>query len=191
LLELQVQTGSVLAPRSGVLYSLSVKVGSYVNRGQLMAQIYNPGKVLLRAYVDEPDLGRIEKGQQVLIDWDGLPDRHWTGVVEQPAKQVVALGNRSVGYVMCPIDNGPKELIPNINVKVQIVTTRKADALVVPRAAVFNQNGQPAVMLWDGRHTTLKSVVLGLVTPEEIEILQGINGESSVVINPGEAGTNK
>ncbi len=187
LLEQQVQMGSIHAPLSGVLYSLAVKKGSYVVRGQLLAQVYEPGNVLLRANVDEPDLGRIEKGQPVVIEWDGLPDRHWTGAVGRLAQQVVALGNRSVGYVICSVDGRPKDLIPNINVKVQIVTARKADALVVPRAAVFNHDGQPAVLLSKGKSTSLKPVILGLVTPQEIEILQGIQEGDHVVINPGEA----
>ena len=147
--------------------------------------MYDPGKVRLRAYVDEPDLGRIEKGQAVLVEWDGLPGRQWTGVVERPAEEVVALGNRSVGHVICAIKGEPKELIPNVNVRVQIVTARKSNALVIPRSAVFSNNGQPAVMLLEGNHTVLKPVTLGLVTPQEIEILQGIDEGSTVVTNPG------
>jgi HlyD family secretion protein len=183
----QVRMASILAPKSGIIYSLTVNPGSYVNRGQLLAQLYQPGRIRLRAYVDEPDLGRIQKGQRTLIGWDGLPDQHWQGVVDQPAKQVVALGARSVGYVICTIAGNPKELIPNTNVKIQIVTASKATALVVPRTAVFNQNGKAAVMWSDGEHTALKSVTLGLVTPEEIEILAGIEEGSKVVTNPGEA----
>jgi HlyD family secretion protein len=189
LLEQQIRLGSVVIPINGLLYSLPVRSGSYVNKGQLLAQIYQPGRIQLRAYVDEPDLGRVDKGQQVLIDWDGLPDRQWTGTVDKLAKQVVALGNRSVGYVICSIKGEPKELIPNINVKIQIVTASRAAALVVPRTAVFNANGKPTVMLSsDGLHTVLKPVLLGLITPEEVEIVQGIDEGSKVVTNPGEPG---
>jgi HlyD family secretion protein len=63
LLELQVQSESVTAAENGILYSLSVKPGSFVTRGQLLARINRPGQVRLRVYVDEPDLGRIHKGQ--------------------------------------------------------------------------------------------------------------------------------
>jgi HlyD family secretion protein len=185
LLQQQVQMGTILSPRNGVLYAIAVRVRSYVNRGQLLAQVYDPGKVRLRAYVDEPDLGRIQKDQGVLVEWDGLPGRQWTGVVERPAEEVVALGNRSVGQVICAIQGEPKELIPNINVRVQIVTARKPNALVVPRAAVFSFNGQPTVMVLEGNHTALKPVTLGLVTPQEAEILQGIDEGNAVVTNPG------
>ncbi len=189
LLEQQLQMESVYAPKSGLIYSLPVKPGSYVTKGQLLAQIYRPGRVLLRAYVDEPDLGSIQKGQHVQIEWDGLPDRQWTGVVEKPAKQVVPFNNRSVGFVICTIDGDPKELIPNLNVKVEIITAFKPDALVVPKAAVFNHNGQPTVMLSVGERTELKPVVLGLVAADEIEIAKGISDGNSVVLNHGEGNT--
>ena len=187
LLEQQLQTESVVAPESGLIYSLSVKQGSYVTKGQLLAEIYQPGKIQLQAYVDEPDLGGIAKDQQVLIEWDGLAGRQWTGKVEKTAKQVVPLENRSVGIVLCSIDGDPKELIPNLNVKVEIVTARKEHALVVPRAAVFNHEGHSSVMVSDGKKTEIKPVVLGLLAPDEIEIVKGITEGSSIVLNPSEA----
>jgi multidrug efflux pump subunit AcrA (membrane-fusion protein) len=186
LLEQQLQMESVLAPKSGLIYSLSVKPGSFVTKGQLLAQIYEPGEIWLRAYVDEPDLGRVKKGQSTRIEWDGRPNQKWTGAVEKLAEQVVALNNRSIGYVFCSIDGGPKELIPNLNVKVEIMTDLKTNALIVPRSAVFNHEGKPAVLLPDGKGTIAKPVDPGLVTSEEIEILNGIHEGDSVVLNPGE-----
>jgi HlyD family secretion protein len=183
-LEGQQQTESVKAQRNGSLFSLEVKPGAYVAKGQLLAQINPPGKVLIRAYVDEPDLGRIARGQTVSIEWDGLPNKKWKGMVEKPAEQVVSLNNRTVGYVICSIEGEPRELIPNLNIKVGITTARKEDALVVPRSAVFSPNGKPSVLLPNGKNVQQKQVVLGLVTSEEIEILQGINAGDSVIVNP-------
>jgi multidrug efflux pump subunit AcrA (membrane-fusion protein) len=187
LLEQQLAEATVFAPHTGVVYSLPVKPGTSVVKGQILAQIFVPGQVLLRAYVDEPDLGRIERGQGTVIEWDGLPGKRWTGEVERPAQTVVALGNRSVGYVICSIEGTPRELIPNSRVSVQIITAQKADALIVPRSAVFNHNGQPTVITLEGDRRVFKPVNLGLTTPQEIEILQGIEEGSKVIINPGES----
>jgi HlyD family secretion protein len=191
LLEQQLQMESILAPKSGLIYSLLVKPGAYVTKGQLIAQIYQPGKILLRAYVDEPDLGRIKKGQPARIAWDGMPDTHWDGIVDKPAEQVVALNNRSVGHVFCSISGTPKELIPNLNVKVEITTSIKKDVLVVPKSAVFSQNGKPSVLLFDGTRTMAKTVSLGLVTSEEIELISGISAGDSIVLNPAEVKTDQ
>jgi HlyD family secretion protein len=184
LLEEQVRMGAIYAPESGVLYSLPVRPGSFVGRGQLLGKVYRPGRVRLRAYVDEPDLGRVAMNQNVLIEWDGLSGRQWEGSVERPAEEVVPLGNRSVGEVICSIKGEPKELIPNLNVRVQIVTAEKTGALVVPRSAIFNNDGRSSVMVFVDGRTTVKAVQSGLVTPLEAEILQGIEEGSEVVTNP-------
>lgn len=190
LLEQQLQAESILAPRSGIIYALPAKPGSYIGKGELIAQIYEPGKIRLRAYVDEPDLGRIAKGQAVSIEWDGMPNKKWTGVIEKPADQVVAMNNRSVGHVVCSVDADARELIPNLNVKVEITTARKPDVLVIPRGAVIRQAGKTSVLLFEKDRTVVKPVELGLVTSEEVEILNGINAGDTVVVNPGEARIN-
>jgi RND family efflux transporter MFP subunit len=189
LLEQQLQLELVLAPQSGIIYSLPVKPGSYVTKGQLLAQVYEPGKIRLRAYVDEPDLGRIKKGLPTRIEWDGMPNQQWTGVVEKPAEQVVALNNRSIGNVLCSITSGPKGLIPNLNVKAEITTDFKANALLVPRSALFNNEGVTAVLLLEGKNPVAKPVELGIITSEEIEILHGIHAGDAVILNPGEVKT--
>lgn len=187
LLEQQLQMESILAPKNGVIYSLPIKIGAYVHRGELLAQTYDPGKIRLRAYVDEPDLGRIAVGQAVVIEWDGMPNRQWNGVIEKTAGQVVVLNNRSVGHVLCSVEAGPRELIPNLNVKVQITTATKSNVPVIPRSAVIRQSGKTVVLLSEGGQTVVKPVELGLVTSEEIEIVRGINAGDSVVLNPGDA----
>jgi HlyD family secretion protein len=187
LLEEQLKSESILAPGNGLLYSLEVKPGSFVSKGQLLADIYKPGNIRLRAYVDEPDLGRIQKGQPVLIEWNGLPDRQWAGSVVKPAEQVVAFNNRSVGYVLCSITDAPKELIPNLNVQVEITTAMSANALVIPRSALISPNGKPSVLCLDGKRTILKPIKHGIVNSEQVEVLDGIREGDAVIINPGEA----
>ncbi len=188
LLEQQLQMESVTAPSSGIIYSIPVKPAAYVTKGQLLAQIYQPGKIRLRAYVDEPDLGRVQKGQQALIEWDGMPGKQWHAVVDKPAEEVVALNNRSVGNVICSVEGEPKELIPNLNVKVEITTDYKADAIVVPRSALFSTGGTLSVLISEGARTIRRSVDVGLSTSDKIEIVHGVNAGDSIVLNPGEIG---
>ena len=187
LLEQQLKMESVLAPESGMIYSIPVKPGAFVTKGQLLAQVYKPGAIRLRAYVDEPDLGRVKKGQPARIEWDGMPDSEWTGVVETTAGQVVALNNRSIGNVLCSITSGPSGLIPNLNVKVEITTAFKANALTVPRSALFNYEGKTAVLLLEGKRKVVKPVDLGLITSEEVEILDGVRPGDPVILNAGDS----
>jgi len=183
-LEQQLLLETVTSTRSGRVFSLEISPGAYVTRGQLLAKVNQPGNIRLRAYVDEPDLGRVAKGQLVEVTWDGLPDRKWAGVVERPAEQVVEMNNRTVGYVICSIEGNPGELIPNLNVMVEITTMNKSDAVVVPRSAVFSPDGIRSVRVFDGKAAVTKPVVSGIVTTEEIEILEGVLEGDEVVLNP-------
>ena len=50
---------NIRAPFDGIVYSLPVHQGAYVNPGDLVLQEADLSKVLVRAYVDEPDVGRL------------------------------------------------------------------------------------------------------------------------------------
>jgi|WetSurMetagenome_2_1015567.scaffolds.fasta_scaffold204777_1 membrane fusion protein, multidrug efflux system len=186
-IEQEVQKGSVIIPKSGILYFLAVKKGDFANRGKLLAQVYEPGNVMLRVEIAESDMPGIERGQRVTIESYGMPGRHWTGVLDQAPQELMAQDNRMVGEALCLIDGAPKELTPNLNVRTQIIIAGKAAVLVVPKTAVFNHNGQPTVIVMEGGQPSLKPVTPGIVTAEEIEILQGVEEGSSVVTNPQDA----
>jgi HlyD family secretion protein len=138
-LEEKVRNGHITAPSDGTLYSLPVKAGDYVRVGDLLAEMADLRKVRVRAFIDEPELGALEPNEPVKITWDALPNRVWMGKTETVPKQVVARGARSVGELLCTVDNDKLELLPNINVNVRINSAERANALTVPRGAVESE----------------------------------------------------
>jgi HlyD family secretion protein len=127
---------NIRAPFDGIVYSLPVHSGSYVNPGDLVLQEADLSKVLVRAFVDEPDVGRLAAGQRIELTWDAVPGRTWQGGVSTIPSTVKLLGTRNVGETTCVVDNQDLRLLPNINVGVTIVTAEHHDALTVPREAV-------------------------------------------------------
>ncbi len=73
---------NVTAPFAGTVYQVPVKRGAYVNGGELLVQVANLEKVRVRAFVDEPEIGRLAKGQKVEIKWDAIPGRTWNGTLD-------------------------------------------------------------------------------------------------------------
>jgi len=53
---------SVRAPFDGIVYSLPVKQGAFVQAGDLLLQEADLLRVRVRAFVDEPDVGRLQSG---------------------------------------------------------------------------------------------------------------------------------
>ncbi len=127
---------NVTAPRAGMVYSLPVQQGAFVNAGDLLVQVADLHQVRVRAFVDEPDIGKLQKGQEVDIAWDALPGRVWKGTLEMLPTTVVQRGTRMVGEVTCVVDNSDLKLLPNTNVSVAVITARVENALTVPRESV-------------------------------------------------------
>jgi HlyD family secretion protein len=191
-LEEKVRDGHISAPADGTLYSLPVKAGDYVKVGDLLAEMADLHKVRVRAFIDEPELGGLEPGEPVRITWDALPNRTWMGKTQVIPKQVVQRQARSVGELLCEVNNDKLELLPNINVDVRINSRERTGVLTVPRGAVELENGRRFVFvvlrnaLGVGRATLEKREIhVGIANAANYEVIGGLN-EGEMVALPGD-----
>jgi HlyD family secretion protein len=184
-LEAKVASATVKSPVDGTLYSLPVHVGDYVKVGDELADMADLRRVRVRAYVDEPDLGSLAAGQAVEITWDAMPAKLWAGVTEQVPKQVVPHGTRSVGEVLCSVDNSKLELLPNINMNVRIRVRSQANALVVPRSTVRSEGTRHFVYVLDGDHLRQREITVGIASATMYEVTSGLK-EGDRLALPGE-----
>ncbi|MGC0773580.1 MAG: efflux RND transporter periplasmic adaptor subunit, partial [Candidatus Acidiferrum sp.] len=191
-LEDKVSNGRIVAPADGTLYSLPVRTGDYVKVGDLLAEMADLHKVRVRAFIDEPDLGGLEAGEPVVITWDALPNKSWAGITEIIPKQVVPHGTRSVGELLCAVNNDKLELLPNINVNVRINSKVHKNALAVPRGAVAYEGGHRYVyvvkpnQLGVGKSTLEKrEITVGIADATSYEVLSGLQ-DGEMVALPGD-----
>ncbi len=180
-LEEKVRSATVVSETNGTLYSLPVHAGDFVKVGDTLAEMADLSHVRVRAFIDEPDLGLLEPSQSVEVTWDAKPGRTWTGLTEQLPKQVVARGMRSVGEVLCSIDNNQMELLPNTNVQVEIRVRERRNALVVPRGAVRETSrGRRYVWVFDGQRVHRREITVGVANASNYEVLSGLADEQRV-----------
>jgi HlyD family secretion protein len=191
-LEEKVRDGRIVAPADGTLYSLPAKTGDFVKMGDLLAEMADLHKVRVRAFIDEPELGGLEPGEPVRISWDALPNRTWMGKTQVIPKQVVARGARSVGELLCEVNNDKLELLPNINVNVRINSHERINVLTVPRGTVEADGGQRFVFvvlrnaLGVGKATLQKREIrVGIADATNYEVLSGLQ-EGEMVALPGD-----
>lgn len=168
------------APMAGTIYDLPARTGSYLNVGDTVARIGKLDPVRVRVYVDEPELGRIAAGQKVRLTWDGLAGREWNGVVASRPSQVIALGSRQVGEVLCTIDNPGRELAPGTNVNAFILTQVVENALTIPKAAVRRGNGVGVFVLQGDSTVKWQPVTTGISDALRVEIRSGLQAGDAV-----------
>jgi HlyD family secretion protein len=198
-LEEKVRQGRITALANGTLYalgrdaaSLPLKAGDYVRVGDLLAEMADLHKVRVRAFIDEPELGGLEENEPVKITWDALPNKVWSGKTEIIPKQVVPHNTRSVGELLCSVDNDRLELLPNINVNVRINSKERFGVLSVPRGAVEMEGGKRYVFvvksnqLGVGKSTLEKREIhVGIADATNYEVVSGLQ-EGELVALPGD-----
>jgi HlyD family secretion protein len=164
----------IRSPLAGIVYDLPARAGTYLNVGEPVASVGKLNPVRVRVYVDEPELGRVGPGQSVRITWDALPGKEWTGVVEKRPVQVIALGSRQVGEVMCTISNPVRELVPGTNVNAFILTQVVEGALTIPKASVRRESGIGVYVLRQDSTVRWQPVKTGASDALRVEVLSGL-----------------
>src|SRR5271157_1293325 len=174
---------NVRAPFDGIVYALPAKQGGFVTAGDLLLQVADLRKVLVRAFVDEPDLGRLALGNPIEITWDAVPGRVWQATVTAIPSTVKLRGSRNVGETTSIVDNKDLKLLPNINVGVTIVAAEHDNVLVVPREAVRMDDAKPYVLQVTGHELKRRDVETSLSNLTQVEITRGLSAKDVVAIN--------
>ena len=173
---------NIRARFDGVVYSLPVHQGAYVNLGDLVLQEADLSKVLVRAFVDEPDVGRLVPGQLIEVIWDAVPGRTWLGAVSAVPATVKLRGTRNVGETTCVVDNHDFKLLPNVNVGVTIITAEHRDALTVPREAIRQSDGETFVYEIVNNELQRREVQTSISNLTRVEVTGGIPENTLVVL---------
>jgi HlyD family secretion protein len=173
----RIKMSVVRAPLDGVIYQFDLKPGAYLNAGDLVASIGRLDRVHVNVYVDEPDLGRVDKGMPVTITWDALADRKWNGKVEKTPTQIVALGARQVGEVVCTIENPNLDLLPGTNVNAEIRSESVENAVTIPKEAIRRELGQDGVFVLEGDHLAWRKVTVGVSNTTRTQVKELKEGD--------------
>jgi HlyD family secretion protein len=174
---------NVRAPFDGIVYSLPVRQGDYVKAGDLIVQEADLSKVLVRAFVDEPDVGRLQTGQRIEVTWDAIPGQTWQGALSTIPASLKLRGTRNVGEVTCIVDNVQLWLLPNVNVGVTIVTAEHKNALILPREAVRQDEKGSYVFVVADDQLQRRSVQTAISDLTQVELTEGVSEKTLVALN--------
>lgn len=173
----------IRAPFDGVVYSLPVKAGAYVNPGDLVLQEADLSKVLMRAFVDEPDVGRLAVGNRVEMTWDALPGRIWETTVNTVPAAVKLHNTRTVGETTCIVDNSDFRLLPNINVGITIIAAEHQQVLTVPREAIRLEDEKAYVFEVANDQLVKKQIQTSISNLTNVEVTAGLSENAVVALN--------
>ncbi len=120
---------TLVAPFSGVIMVRQAELGEVVGPGTPIVTLGDLDHVWMRAYVNEPDLGRVHLGEEAVVTTDNRPHEHFRGRVsfiaedaEFTPKSVETYAERVtlVYRIRIDMDNRRHELVPGMPVDAEI-----------------------------------------------------------------------
>ncbi|WP_213604172.1 efflux RND transporter periplasmic adaptor subunit [Pseudoxanthomonas japonensis] len=176
---LELSYTTVTAPISGVVASRSIKTGNFVQINSPIIRIVDSSRLEATLNVPEREIAKLKPGQAVGLVVDALPGKQFTGEVDRVAPVV---DNGTGTFRVVASFPGEGELQPGMFGRLNINYDQRADALVVPRTALLEDGGEPAVyVVRDGKaqRTVLK---LGYNDAGWVEVREGLKIGDQVVI---------
>ena len=170
----------IRATMAGFVGERHVEVGDLAKPDVPLLRIVSFDTVRTLVHVVEKDYPRVELGQDATIQVDAFPHKEFRGKVIRKAP--VLNPNTRTAAVRIEIPNSGRELKPGMHARVSLVFERR-DALVLPVAALVDQNDKPTVFVIENDPPTIrqKEVRTGINDGEFVEILSGLSEGDRVV----------
>ena len=179
LANLELSYTNVVAPISGVVASRDIKPGNFVQINSPIFRIVDTSRLEATLNVPERELSTLKAGLPVRLQVDALPGQSFTGVVDRVAPAVDT--GSGTFRVICAF-NGGGVLQAGMFSRISINYDQRKDALVIPRTALLEDGGEPAVYVVREGKAQRAPIKLGYDDSGSVEVREGLKQGDAVVI---------
>jgi RND family efflux transporter MFP subunit len=174
----------VVAPFSGRVTDRMIHLGETVMPGRECFRLVDVTPMLARVYFPERELPRLRVGQTAAIEVEAHPGK------EFPARITLVnpVVDRTNGTFKVTLEVHDREglLRPGSFARVRIRTGDFDDAVIIPRRAVVNEDGEDFVFVAHGDTVARVPVKIGAISGDTSQVLNGLaRGDSIVTIGQG------
>ncbi len=141
-------------------------------------------RLIVRAQVDETDIGKIQKGQNAEVTLDAYSDTKIEGVVNHIYYESKTVNNVTIYDVDLLLERVPPFFRSGMNANIDFVTQSKKNVLVLPLAVVHKSKEGSWVMIRPGgghEKSMRRDVTTGISDEKNIEILSGVTENDAVL----------
>ena len=188
---------SVRAPSSGTISLLqhwsggsgmvTYRPGDHAWPGAAIAELPDATTLRISARVDETERGRLAAKQTVTVQLNAIPDRQFTGHIEQIG--AIASLDFNSGWPITRnfileivLDQTDPRFKPGITGEVTVVVDRVANAITIPAQAMFQKSGQNVAYVWKGTQFEERTIEVGRKSGDRILVAKGVSAGEQVAL---------
>lgn len=171
----------ISSPLSGLVSRRRMEPGEFSDTGKPILEIVDISAVEVHSPVSELQMGRIRVGQTALVYPHAFPDRVWESTVTTVSPTTRERSRLFTAKI--ELDNPEEVLRPGMYCRVEVVISRRPDALVLPQETIArDERGEDGVFLIDedGETVRFRAVETGISRNGLVEIVSGLDEDAAV-----------
>ena len=141
------QGSNIVAPMDGIVLTKNVEIGESItsgvssfNAGTVLFTVADVSTMIVKAGVNEVDIGKVRVGMPVKVTLDAYPKTAFAGRVDRIAPAVRIDDKVRVFDVEIRLDAQGRELRSGMTANIELVGERKEKVLTVPVESVFQRD---------------------------------------------------
>ncbi|MFH1201511.1 MAG: HlyD family efflux transporter periplasmic adaptor subunit [Candidatus Omnitrophota bacterium] len=140
-------------------------------------------QLIVRAQVDETDIGKIADEMKAVIALDAYPDTKIKARVGHIYYESKTVNNVTIYEVDLSPEEVPAFFRSGMNASVDFIIQDKENILVIPVDAVYKENSESYVLLKqaDGKEPIKTRVTLGIWDDKNIEVISGLTPKDRII----------
>ena len=172
----------LIAPIDGEVIVATTQPGQTVTTGDAVVVLSD--RLIVRAQVDETDIGKIALNKKAVISIDAYPDSKISAVVDHIYYESKTVNNVTVYEVDLVPEEIPKFFRSGMNASVDFIDRSNDDALLIPAEAVYKEKENSYVLVRqnNGGEPVRAAVKLGISDDKNVEVLSGITKYDRIIV---------
>ena len=167
----------VLVPR--MEGETTFKAGDRAWPGVAIAELPDTSTLRVSARVDETERGRLALNQAVTVHFDAIPDRQFTGRIDEIS--TIATEDYNAGWpiprnfdLQIILDQLDSRLHPGMTARIMVIVERVPNVLIIPVHATFQKEGQTFAYVWEGSKFRQQAVEVSRRSGDRVVIAKGL-----------------
>lgn len=175
----------VKAPIAGQVAQRFLEIGTAVSAGMggpgtPVALVVNPSQLEVKVNLVEKDSGRVQPGQEALIQVEAYPGETFRGRIDRVSPVVDRMTRTTLAVVSLEASAG--KLRSGMFADVDVIVGQKPSSLLLPQEALLKQNQQYYIFVSENGRAVRRDVTPGWSQGAEREIIGGLAAQDQVVV---------
>jgi membrane fusion protein, macrolide-specific efflux system len=141
-------------------------------------------RLIVRAQVDETDIGKITADKRAIVSLDAYPDTKIKARVGHIYYESKTINNVTIYEVDLIPEEVPSFFRSGMNANIDFIEQSKENTLIVPLEAVHKDKEENFVLVsaQDAKEPVKTPVSLGLADDKNVEVTSGVTQESRIIL---------